>query len=126
MSRKKRSEKLGAAVKVRPAPAIAPPRTAERVVAALCPLCGRSIPENRALKVGSTTVGKVGYFDSIDWDPSKPFGVSFSAAGRGSLSDWEYISPEQAPELFEAMKKRFLEAIREWENKGWLKREEIP
>lgn len=125
MGRRKRSEKLReikelplpTEVKVMPA--------AAEVMAAICPICGRSVPENRALKVGTVTVGKVGYFDSIDWEPDKPFGVAYQASGRGSFNNWRHIDPSQAPELFEALKGRFIDSIREWLAKGWIKRGEI-
>jgi len=125
MPRKRRSEKL-AEVAVRPAPvpteALA---VAEKILSALCPVCGRTIPENRALRIGYVTVGKVGYFESIDWDPDKPFGVSFRAGGRNAFKDWEHIGPEEAPELFEALKARFIQALKEWVAKGWIKEDEI-
>lgn len=126
MPRKKRSErKTGEAVAVRPAPVRPEAEVAERIMAAICPLCGKSIPTKRAIKIGYVTVDRIDYFDSINWDPNKPFGVSYSAAGRGSLRDWNYISPEEAPELFEAVKSRLIQAVREWVNKGWLSQEDI-
>lgn len=124
MGRQKRSERVEA-VKVKPAPVVAPPRVAERVVAALCPCCGRAIPQNRAIKIGSITVDRVPYFESIEWDENKPFGTSYLPAGRGSFHDWLPLKPEDAPELFEAVKKRFLDALGEWLRKGWLTREEL-
>lgn len=127
MGRRKRSEKIAeGAVKVMPAPLVAPPRVAEKVIACLCPVCGRTIPQDRALKVGYVTVGKVGYFDNIDWDPNKSFGVAFTAAGRGSFREWQHINPEDAPELFEAVKERFLQALKEWVvDKKWITRDEL-
>lgn len=123
MARNKRSQKRQVAARPAPAPTVV--RATERTVAALCPICGKTCPESRALKVGNITVGKVNYFESIDWDPNKPFGVSYQAGGRGSFRSWEHINPEDAPELFEAMKKRFLDALSEWVQKGWIKEEEI-
>lgn len=125
MPRKKRSEKR--AIEVARVPVVAPARAkvTERLMAALCPVCGRTVPEKRALKIGNVTIGKVGYFDSIDWDENKPFGVSYLAAGRGSFKDWEHIGPEEAPELFEALKARLIQAVGEWINKGWLTPDEI-
>ena len=125
MARKKRSLAEAVAVKPAPAPMVVAPKVAERVMAAICPLCGRAVPEKRAIKSGYITVDRKPYFDSIDWDENKPFGVAYPLTGRGSLRDWEYISPEQAPELFEALRQRFIQALREWINKGWLSQEEI-
>jgi len=125
MPRLKRSEKLGAAA-VRPAPA-APEvaKEVERIVYFLCPLCGRSTPEKRAIKIGYITVDRVDYFGSIEWDPNKAFGFVREAKGRGSFADFEYIGPEEAPELFEAVKARFIQALEEWVNKKWISREEL-
>lgn len=123
MPRLKRSAKRAA---VAVAPEIRPiPRTAERLFGAHCPLCGRNIPQNRAIKIGYVTVDRVGYFGSIDWDPDKPFGVSFAAGGKGAFKDWRPIDPEDAPEFFEALKGRFIDALKEWLAKGWLTREEV-
>jgi len=121
--RKKRSEKRV----IREAPAPAPVevvKPAEEVLAALCPCCGRTI-KDRAVKISGVTVGKVGYFDSIDWEEDKPFGVAYQASGRGSFTNWRHINPEEAPELFEALKARFIQAVREWVRKGWLSHDEI-
>jgi len=120
--RRKRSEKR--AVRVLPAPVEVVVRPTEEVLAALCPVCGRTV-KDRALKIGYVTVGKVGYFDSIDWDADKPFGVAYQATGRGSFQNWRHINPDEAPELFEALKARFIQALREWEAKGWLAKEDI-
>ena len=126
MARKKRGEIKATAVAVRPAPSPKiVPLVAERVISALCPVCGRSVPEKRAIKVGYVTVDRVPYFASIDWDENKPFGVAFSAGGRGSLRDWHYISPDDAPELFEAVKARLIQAVKEWIKKGWISPEEF-
>ena len=122
MPRLKRSEK---ATRVAVEPAVRPPsRVTERLYGAHCPVCGRQI-KNRAIKIGYVTVDRIGYFASIDWDPNKPFGVSFAAGGKGAFKDWQPIGPEEAPELFEAVKKRLIDALREWVDKGWISREEI-
>jgi len=120
--RRKRSEKR--AVKEIPAPPVVVKVTGE-VVAAICPCCGRTVPQDRALKVGNITIGRVGYFDSIDWDPNKSFGVAYQTGGRGSFTNWRHIGPDEAPELFEALKARFIQAIKEWRQKGWLAKEDI-
>lgn len=124
MARKKRSETLAEVVVAKPAPA-RPEVVTERMIAALCPICGRTIPEKRAIKVGYTTVDHINYFASIDWDENKQFGISFAAAGRGSLKDRYYISPQDAHELFEQVKARFIDAIGEWLKKKWITREEL-
>ena len=92
---------------------------------ALCPVCGRTISEFRALRVGYVTIGKVRYFDSIDWDPNKAFGVKYQAGGRGSFQEIEQIQPEHAPELFHAVKTRLLQALKEWVQKGWIDKKEL-
>ena len=126
MPRKKRSLKLAEEVAVKPEPKkVASGVVAERIFSALCPICGRAILQKRAIKVGYTTVDRVPYFDSIDWDSNKPFGVSYEASGRGSLQNWEYISREDCPELFEALKSRFLTALGEWLMKGWITEAEV-
>jgi hypothetical protein len=127
MPRLKRSQKERA-VRPTPRPAAVKAAVGKLVVRATCPLCGHSVPEKRAIKAGYTTVDWIGYFDSIDWDPNKPFGTAFYATGGhpGPTANWFPIQPEDAPELFEAVKGRFLQALREWLDKGWIKREELP
>ena len=96
------------------------------LIQALCPVCGRSIPENRVTVRG--TYGAIEtqpYFDSIQWDPAKPFGMKMPANGKNSFAGWDYIDISEAPELFEALKKRFLDAIKEWVDKGWLSKKEL-
>lgn len=124
MPRKKRSEK-GLTTEAAPRPVAIKTRVGTKVVAALCPCCGRAIPENRAIKVGSVTVDRINYFGSIEWDPDKAFGVRYIASGRGSFRDTEPIDPEDAPGLFAGVKKRFLDALGEWKNKGWISQEEV-
>lgn len=121
------SEKLGA-VAVAPEPVIpaVAPAEVKVMLEAICPVCGRSIPERRVTRwLSSVAVETQPYFDSIEWDENKPFGVALSAAGRGSLRDWNYITPEEAPELFEAVKARLIQAVKEWVAKGWIAKEEI-
>lgn len=123
--RLKRSEKRARLPAVEPQ--IPPPILATgTALGAFCPVCGHTIPENRAIKIGHVTVDRVGYFGSIDWDPNKPFGASFAArGGRGPFREWHYISPEEAPELFKAVKGRLIDAVREWVEKGWINEEEL-
>lgn len=118
----KRALKLAKQREVKPAPKpVVAGVVAERIVGAFCPVCGKTIID-RAVKVGYVSLGKTPYFESISWDPNKPFGITFEP---GALQNWEHIDPADAPELFEALKQRFLEALREWEAKGWLTREEL-
>jgi hypothetical protein len=60
------------------------------------------------------------YFESIEWNPEQPFGIRMAATGKKSFETWSYVSPDQAPELFGAMKGRFLVALTEWLRKGWI------
>ncbi len=99
--------------------------TAQTLKSALCPVCGRTIPEFRAIKVGYVTIDRINYFGSIEWDPNKAFGVKYRAGGRGSFQDTEPIKPEDAPELFNAVKKRLIDALHEWIQKGWITEEEL-
>lgn len=130
MGRRKRSEKAveGAGVAAgkqvarrKPAPA---PMPAGESLQAFCPVCGKMVMD-RAVKVKYMTLETVPYFQSIEWDPDKPFGVAKSIAGRGSFKDWRYIQPEEAPELFEGMKGRLLQAVSEWLAKGWVSQAEV-
>jgi len=96
-------------------------RQGRSIVSAFCPVCARTVPEKRATKrtpLGASETKP--YFDSIEWRPDQPFGLRHSAAGKASFKDWSYINPDDAPELFEAMKGRFLEAVKEWIAKGWI------
>ena len=122
MPRKKRSEKIREAARPieRPERKAAAPVVAGETFAALCPVCGRAIPEGRAVRIGGITVGKTPYFDTIEWDPNKPFGVALSAGGRGSFREWRHIGPEELPEMFDQVRGRLLDAVKEYYNKGWL------
>jgi len=82
-----------------------------RIASFFCPICGKST--------------YMGHLRSIDWDERKPFGVIREAGGRGSFRNWEYIDPEEAPELFSEAKKRMLRALSEWLGKGWISEEEL-
>lgn len=123
MPRRKRSETR--VVREAPVPAeVKVVKPTAEVLAGICPVCGRTV-KDRPVKVGNVTVGKVGYFDSIDWERDKPFGVAFVAGGRGSFTEWRHINPDEAPELFEALKARFIEALGEWIAKKWITPEEV-
>lgn len=131
MARKKISEKEGVrtsvAIREKPSelPSIAPV-SAKATLEALCPVCGRAIPERRATvrsKLGNLETQP--YFESIEWDKNKPFGIRLPTNGKASFKNWDYIDRDEAPEFFEALKNRFLQALREWLDKGWITREEI-
>jgi len=106
-----------------------PPRVtaAARILfRAFCPVCGKSISERRVtLREGTVPLETQPYFESIEWNKDNPFGTTVLAAGRGSFTQWEYINPEDAPELFEAVKARLIQAVREWIDRGWLEKEDI-
>ena len=96
------------------------------IMDAFCTVCGRTIPQNKAVKHdGSITTEVLPYFEAIGWNPDQPFGRRLPTTGRGSLKNWSYINKEDAPELFEALRERMLMAIRLWIDRGWIKREEI-
>jgi len=127
MSRKKRSE-LGAIAVAEPAvaPPVTSPAEVKVTLEALCPLCGKGIPERRVTqRQGSMVIETQPYFEAIQWDGNKPFGIALAAGGRGSFKNWEYIDPEDAPELFKALKARFIQAAKEWLAKGWLEKDDI-
>lgn len=99
-----------------------------QVVSCFCPICGRGIPEKRVterVEGKDIALETQEYFSSIEWNPDQPFGMSRLAAGKKSFADWHYVSPEEAPELFKQVKKRFLDAVREWREKGWITKEEL-
>lgn len=124
MPRRKRSEK---SPERRPVERPKPERVSVGVgedLQALCPVCGKTIVD-RAVKFGGVTVGRTPYFETIDFDPNKPFGVAMATAGRGSFANWRYIQPEEAPELFSQVRNRLLQAIKEYLDKGWLTSEDI-
>ena len=91
---------------------------------ALRPVCGKTLTD-RAVKLGGVTVGKTPYFETIEWDKNKPFGVAIATGGRGSFTEWHHISEKDAPELFEGLKGRLLQALQEWLDKGWIERAEV-
>lgn len=129
MARKKRSERQGepkgvAVIEKLKAPVS--PKVGPASLQALCPLCGRAIPERRVtVRSNLGALETKPYFDSIDWDPDKPFGIRLPTNGKGSFKDWSYIDKDEAPVLFEALKRRFLEALREWVDKGWITEDEV-
>lgn len=126
MPRKKRSEKMMAVVLPRvEIERPEPEKVVGEVYSALCPLCGRAIPEKRSIKSGYAVVDHVGYFESIDWERGKPFGVAHPAAGRGSFRESRDVDISEVPEFFEQVKARLIDAVREWHSKGWLSDEDL-
>jgi hypothetical protein len=132
--RKKRSERLlqegtGLAVTTRPSEVSHVPggsRKGKSTVSAFCPVCGRAVHENRTTKRASIgALESKPYFESIDWQPDQPFGRRQAATGKWSFRNWSYINPEDAPELFAAMKARFLTAAKEWLAKDWITEGEV-
>jgi len=104
-------------------------------IMAICPLCGTAhgiIYGKRKLKgkpyyrVGEPIL-KSDYFADLlsKYDENKPFGVEVEASGRGSFKNWRYISPQEAPQLFESVQKVFYKAIKSWLQKGWLDKKEL-
>jgi hypothetical protein len=124
---RKRAERQGTVQAEKSAQVQIPiPNRQKVVLYALCPCCGRAIPERRG-----TVRGKAGnietqpYFNTIEWDPNKPFGIARLATGKGSFRESTYIGKDEAPELFEAVKGRLIAALKEWMVKGWISRDEL-
>lgn len=125
MGRKKRADK-GAVPRIQTSTKTGGTSVGVRtVVFAFCPTCGRTIPEKRAIKAGRVTVDHINYFAAIDWDPNKEFGTSYDAIGHAPVQNWHYISPEDAPGLFNSIKQRMLQGLYEWKMKGWISQAEI-
>lgn len=127
MARKKRAEKAVARLEL---PVIEPTRVSvgtKTVYHCSCPVCGRRIPEKRAIKAGNFhVIDHIGYFQSIDWDPDKPFGSAWEPSGYGSVgNNARTITPDEVPELFRSLKGRMLQSIVEFRTKGWMTEEEI-
>jgi len=125
VGRKKRSQVIAARAALKPTPLPKVPAEVMGIDSAFCPMCGKSISQDRAIKAGYVTIDHIPYFDSIAWDENKPFGMKRYASGRGSFSQWEYIQPHDNVPLFQAVKQRFLAALREWLKKKWLSPGEI-
>lgn len=90
-----------------------------------CPLCGRTYRDRSVHKVAGVTVESVPYFDSIEWDPEKPLGVTQRIGGRAQIETVGYFQPADRPELFAPLKARLLTVLGQWVKRGWLTREEI-
>lgn len=135
MGRKKRSE-----TEVKQAEAVAAIEKAEAKPApkvreyrqALCPVCGRAAGRKRL------EYPKGGYWSppatenfweyTQDFDPNKPFGVIQEVgAGKGhSFKVLGYFNPEDDVDgFFPLVKRRLLNAVKEWLDKGWLTKEEV-
>jgi len=97
-----------------------------QVVSAFCPVCGHSIPEKRATEhIEGKTSETQDYFDSIEWRDDQPFGMARTAAGPNSFTDWHYLNPEDAPELYDALRQRVIDAVKLWIKRGWIQKEEL-
>ena len=87
---------------------------------ARCPICGRTITsQGRMIK----------HFEKIPhYDPDKNFGRVMESFGRGTMRVVREFNPgeeEEGDKLFEVIKERLLQAIREWMEKGWIKEEDL-
>ena len=93
----------------------------------LCPICGSSHGDRITRRVGYVPMEKKPYMETIDFDADKPFGVILETLGRGKGKEVTgYWQPGEDPDdYFSAVKLRFLTAIREWIDKGWIDKEEI-
>jgi len=89
----------------------------------LCPVCGKAHGMRVTRKVKYFPIERKPYVESIDWLPEKPFGVIVVYEGRGKgVTVMGYFQPGQDPDnFFPAVKERFVNAIKEWLDKGWLK-----
>ena len=67
------------------------------------------------------------YLETIKWDPDKPFGVIVIYEGRGKgVTVIGSFQPGQDPgDCFPQVKQRFLDAIKEWLNKGWIDKNDV-
>ena len=91
----------------------------------ICSLCGAAHGTRITVRVKYFPIERKPYLETVDFDPLKPFGVIIRPLGRGKGSEViRYLNPQES-KYFPAVKRRFLAAIQEWLDKGWLKREEI-
>jgi len=82
----------------------------------LCPVCGRAH-------------GSRAFWERTkDFDPNKPFGV-VQEVGRGrgaSFAQIGFFEPSEDTEgIFDLVKARLLQAVKEWLDKGWIKPSEV-
>lgn len=100
------------------------------VRAAFCPVCGMS----HGAEVTETVEGKPwmvlarrNYWEKTkEFDPDKPFGVIQESLGRGTFTLIGYFEPEQDVDgYFPLVKRRMLQAMKEWIDKGWITRNEL-
>lgn len=93
----------------------------------LCPVCGKAHGMRVTKRIRYFVIERKPYVESIDWLPEKPFGVIVVYEGRGKgVTLVGYFQPGQDPDnFFPKVKERFLDAIKEWLQKGWLKDSEV-
>ena len=115
MAKTTRNQRATGGVLVSPPPPLrVPGRAPKEYRQGTCPLCGR--PQ------------ALGFWERTpDFDPSHPLGVIQDVSG-GRGAGFQVIGalmPEDDPGLFALMKARFLAAVRQWREQGWLTLGEI-
>lgn len=112
----KQTRKQRLKITERPAVAVrAPVTSAGELRQVLCPVCGR----------GSSSL--TFWLRLSKFDPGKEFGV-IQEIGLGRGNNFTVIGrfgPEGEPEVYELVKDRLLQAVKEWRDKGWLSQDEI-
>lgn len=93
----------------------------------LCPICGTSHGKRITVKVGYIPYETKPYMETVDFDPDKPFGVILETLGKGKGKELVgYWQPGEDPDdYFPAVKQRFLSALKEWLDKGWIDKAEV-
>ena len=101
---------------------------------ALCPVCGRTIPEKKITKRKKYYFEEnehENYFTRMDrlWDQDKGFWglIRQTGGGRGAgLPIIGYLEqPEDYPEFFGQLQEAMLRAIRYYLTRGWIQPEQI-
>lgn len=92
-----------------------------------CPVCGKTAGRRITKRLDRYVVAEYSdYLKTIDFDPNKPFGVALETLGRGKGKRViRYLEPADMPSDFEQVKDRLLDVVKEWIDKGWLKRTEL-
>ena len=94
-----------------------------------CVLCGRTMGIRNITPVGKPFVklGEINrWAETSKFTGDKPFGVIKSSVGKGSMKfEGYYDIDEDVEGYFISMKARLLNVLREWQEKGWLSKEEI-
>lgn len=93
----------------------------------LCPVCGKAHGMRVTKKAAYLVLERKPYVETINWIPEKPFGVIVVYEGRGKgVTLVGYFQPGQDPDnFFPKVKERFLDALKEWLQKGWLTDSEV-